>query len=145
MAPWARSPSPYYGQTLEALGKTFKFRMDDRWADLSEAAKNVILYGSGDKDVLFSYADGVRAYEVKKPFEGVIRNLERRYLETESDWAREEISRFMSARPCDACAGFRLKPEALAVKIDQKHIGEISELSVRDAAFGSKTCRKSLT
>ncbi len=138
VAPWARSPSPYYGQTLEALGKTFKFRMDDRWADLSEAAKNVILYGSGDQDVLFSYADGVRAYEVKKPFEGVIRNLERRYLETESDWAREEISRFMSARPCDACAGFRLKPEALAVKIDQKHIGEISELSVREAALWFK-------
>ncbi|WP_298358151.1 excinuclease ABC subunit UvrA [Rhodoblastus sp.] len=134
IAPWAKSPSPYYGQTLEALGKAFKFRMEDRWADLSEAAKIVILYGSGDKDVLFSYADGVRAYEVKKPFEGVIRNLERRYLETESDWAREEISRFMSARPCDACAGFRLKPEALAVKIDHRHIGEISELSVRDAS-----------
>ncbi len=134
IAPWAKSPSPYYGQTLEALGKAFKFRMEDRWTDLSEAAKEVILYGSGDKDVLFSYADGLRAYEVKKPFEGVIRNLERRYLETESDWAREEISRFMSARPCDACAGFRLKPEALAVKIDHRHIGEISELSVRDAS-----------
>jgi excinuclease ABC subunit A len=144
IAPWAKSPSPYYGQTLEALGKAFKFRMADRWADLSEAAKKVILYGSGDKDVLFSYADGVRAYEVKKPFEGVIRNLERRYVETESDWAREEISRFMSARPCDACAGFRLKPEALAVKIDRKHIGEISEMSVRDAAIWFKELPKQL-
>ena len=138
IAPWAKSPSPYYGQTLEALGRAFKFRMEDRWADLSEAAKQVILHGSGDKEILFSYADGLRSYEVKKPFEGVIRNLERRYLETESDWAREEISRFMSARPCDACAGFRLKPEALAVKIDHRHIGEISELSVRDASVWFK-------
>jgi excinuclease ABC subunit A len=135
IAPWAKSPSPYYGQTLEALGKAFKFRMEDRWADLSETAKQVILYGSGGKEIVFSYADGLRSYEVKKPFEGVIRNLERRYLETESDWAREEISRFMSARPCEACHGFRLKPEALAVKIDKKHIGEISELSVRDASI----------
>ncbi len=144
IAPWAKSPSPYYGQTLEALGRVFKFRMDERWADLSEAAKNAILYGSGDQDILFSYADGLRAYEVKKPFEGVIRNLERRYLETDSDWAREEISRFMSARPCDACAGFRLKPEALAVKIDHRHIGEISELSVRDAAIWFKELPKRL-
>jgi excinuclease ABC subunit A len=134
IAPWAKSPSPYYAQTLEALGKTFKFRLEDRWATLSEQARKAILYGSGDKDVLFTYADGARSYEVKKPFEGVIRNLERRYLETESEWAREEISRFMAASPCDACKGFRLKPEALAVKIDHKHIGEISELSVRDAA-----------
>ena len=94
---------------------------------------------------MFSYADGMRAYEVKKPFEGVIRNLERRYLETESDWAREEISRYMSAQPCAACTGFRLKPEALAVKIDHRHIGEISELSVRDAALGSRPCRRNLT
>ncbi|WP_298428248.1 excinuclease ABC subunit UvrA [Rhodoblastus sp.] len=134
VAPWAKSPSPYYAQTLEAIGRSFKFRMDDRWADLPKVAKDIILYGSGEQELVFAYADGMRSYEVKKPFEGVIRNLERRYLETESDWAREEISRFMSASPCDACNGFRLKPEALAVKIDHRHIGEISELSVRDAA-----------
>ncbi len=134
VAPWAKSPSPYYAQTLEAIGRSFKFRIDDRWADLPKVAKDIILYGSGEQELVFAYADGMRSYEVKKPFEGVIRNLERRYLETESDWAREEISRFMSASPCDACNGFRLKPEALAVKIDHRHIGEISELSVRDAA-----------
>jgi excinuclease ABC subunit A len=133
IAPWAKSPSPYYGQTLEALGKAFKFRLEDRWSKLPPVAQQMILYGTGTQEVLFQYSDGSRAYEVKKPFEGVIRNLERRYLETESDWAREEISRFMTARRCDACEGFRLKPEALAVKIDMKHIGEISELSVRDA------------
>ncbi len=133
IAPWAKSPSPYYAQTLEALGKAFKFRMEDRWSKLSPDAKNIILYGTGEQEVRFAYADGLRAYEVKKPFEGVIRNLERRYLETESEWAREEISRYMSASPCAACKGSRLKPEALAVKIDHSHIGEISELSVCDA------------
>jgi excinuclease ABC subunit A len=134
IAPWAKSPSPYYAQTLEAIGKAFKFRMDDRWSKLPKVAQDIILYGSGTQELVFSYADGMRAYEVKKPFEGVIRNLERRYLETESEWAREEISRYMAARPCDACNAFRLKPEALAVKIDHRHIGEISELSVREAA-----------
>src|SRR5208282_2335683 len=133
IAPWAKSPSPYYAQTLEALGKAFKFRMEDRWSALSPDARKIIFYGTGEQQVLFTYADGMRAYEVKKPFEGVIRNLERRYLETESEWAREEIWRYMSASPCEACKGSRLKPEALAVKIDHRHIGEISELSVREA------------
>ncbi len=144
VAPWAKSPSPYYAQTLDALGKAFKFRMEDRWSDLSKVAQDIILYGSGEQEIRFAYADGVRAYEVKKPFEGVIRNLERRYLETESEWAREEISRFMSAKPCNACKSFRLKPEALAVKIDHKHIGEISELSVRDACAWFKALPEKL-
>jgi len=133
IAPWAKSPSPYYGQTLEALGRAFKFRVEDRWTKLSPIAQQMILYGTGEQEILFQYSDGNRSYEVKKPFEGVIRNLERRFLETESDWAREEIGRYMTAKPCNACSGFRLKPEALAVKIAHKHIGEISELSVRDA------------
>ncbi|HUZ67319.1 MAG TPA: excinuclease ABC subunit UvrA, partial [Beijerinckiaceae bacterium] len=133
VAPWARSTSPYYLQTLEALGKHFKFRLDTPWEALPATARDAILFGTGDEPVKFSYDDGVRAYDVKKPFEGVVRNLERRYLETESEWAREDISRFMAATPCAACKGFRLKPEALAVKIDHKHIGEISELSVRRA------------
>nr|WP_264581683.1 excinuclease ABC subunit UvrA [Rhodoblastus acidophilus] len=133
IAPWAKSPSPYYGQTLEALGRAFKFRVEDRWSKLSPVAKEMILYGTGEQDILFQYSDGNRSYEVKKPFEGVIRNLERRIVETESDWVREEIGRYMTAKPCKACSGFRLKPEALAVKVDHKHIGEVSELSVRDA------------
>ena len=93
----------------------------------------MILYGSGDEEVRFSYDDGLRAYEVRKPFEGVIKNLERRHKETESEWSREEIERYMTATPCEACHGYRLKPEALAVKIDGKHIGEISTLSVKAA------------
>jgi excinuclease ABC subunit A len=133
VAPWAKSSSPYYIQTLEALGRHYKFRLDTPFEALSEKARRVILYGSGDEDIRFSYDDGFRAYDVKKPFEGVIVNLERRWLETDSEWAREEIGRFMSATPCAACDGFRLKPEALAVKIAGRHIGEISELSVRAA------------
>jgi excinuclease ABC subunit A len=134
VAPWAKSASPYYAQTLEALGKHFKFRLDQRWDDLPEAGRKAILYGTGSDPVRFSYSDGARAYEVKKPFEGVVRNLERRFAETESELAREEIARFMSATPCAACSGFRLKPQALAVKIDGRHIGEVSEMSVRTAA-----------
>ncbi len=133
VAPWAKSASPYYQQTLEALGKHFKFRLDTPWEELPQKARNVILFGSGSEDIKFSYDDGFRAYDVKKPFEGVVINLERRYLETDSEWAREEIARYMSATPCLACEGFRLKPEALAVKIAGKHIGAVSELSVRAA------------
>jgi excinuclease ABC subunit A len=133
VAPWAKSSSPYYLQTLEALGKHYKFRLDTPWQELPKKARDAILFGSGDEEIRFSYDDGLRAYQVKKPFEGVVNNLERRYLETESEWAREEISRFMSDTPCAACDGHRLKPEALAVKIDARHIGEISQMSVRQA------------
>ncbi len=133
VAPWAKSTSPYYLQTLEALGQHFKFRLDKPWSELPDKARNVILYGSGAEEVRMAYNDGMRAYEVRKPFEGVVMNLERRHKETESEWSREEIERFMTATPCLACHGFRLKPEALAVKIDGAHIGEISVLSVKAA------------
>ncbi len=93
IAPWAKSTSPYYAQTLEALGRHYKFRLDAPWAELPAKARDVILNGSGEEDVRMAYEDGLRSYEVKKPFEGVITNLERRYRETESEWSREEILR----------------------------------------------------
>lgn len=133
IAPWAKSTSPYYGQTLDALAKHFGFSTSKPWSELPTSARDAILFGTGTEAVRMAYNDGLRAYEVKKPFEGVITNMERRWKETESDWAREEIGRFMSETPCAACNGFRLKPEALAVKIDMRHIGEISQLSVKDA------------
>ncbi len=133
VAPWARSTSPYYLQTLEALGKHYKFRLDTPFEDLPKVARDAILFGSGDVDIKFSYDDGLRSYEVRKPFEGVVNNLDRRYKETESDWAREEIARYMTSTPCKTCGGMRLKPEALAVKIDGRTIAEVSELSVRHA------------
>ncbi|MFZ4532082.1 MAG: excinuclease ABC subunit UvrA, partial [Alsobacter sp.] len=133
VAPWARSTSPYYGQTLAALGQHFGFKLTVAWRDLPAKARDAILYGTGSEAVRFAYEDGLRSYEVNKPFEGVVRNLERRWKETDSDWAREEIGRFMSETPCAACAGDRLKPEALAVKVAMQTISAVARLSVRDA------------
>ncbi len=113
VAPWAKSSSPYYMQTLEALARHYKFRLETPFQQLPETAKRVILYGSGAEEIRFSYDDSFRAYDVKKPFEGVVPNLERRYLETDSDWSREEIGRYMTATPCGACR--RLSPEARGV------------------------------
>ena len=132
IAPWSKSSSPYYIQTLTALGKHYKFTLDSKWKELPKATQKAILYGSGDdEEIRFTYDDGVRSYTTKKPFEGVITNLERRYKETESDWAREEIGRYFTDIPCDACKGARLKPEALCVKVAGKHIGEAADMSVK--------------
>ncbi|MDW5313657.1 excinuclease ABC subunit UvrA [Rhizobium sp. PL01] len=132
IAPWAKSSSPYYNQTLEALGKVFDFKLSSKWTDLSGAAKNAILQGTEEK-ISFHYEDGARSYTTTKNFEGIVPNLERRWKETDSAWAREEIERYMSAAPCPACAGFRLKPEALAVKINKMHIGQVTQMSIRVA------------
>ncbi|HVT54924.1 MAG TPA: excinuclease ABC subunit UvrA, partial [Xanthobacteraceae bacterium] len=145
IAPWSRSSSPYYQQTLEALGRKYKFSLNTAWKDLPKKVRDTILYGSGDDDVKFIYDDGARSFETKKPFEGVIVNLERRYRETESDWAREDIEKYFSAIPCKTCHGYRLKPEALAVKIDGKHISEIAELSVKAAREWFEALPKRLT
>ncbi|MES2905810.1 MAG: excinuclease ABC subunit UvrA, partial [Pseudomonadota bacterium] len=133
IAPWAKTPSPYIKQTLEALSKHYKFKLTTPWHELSDKVQDVILNGSEETKIAFNFDDGLRKYETKKTFEGLLPNLERRHSETDSDWMREEIERFMSETPCSTCKGYRLKPEALAVKIDAKHVGEISELSVRAA------------
>jgi excinuclease ABC subunit A len=133
IAPWSRSTSPYYFQTLDALAKHFGFSLTKPWADLPEKARNVILYGSGSEKVRFVYDDGLRSYETVKTFEGVVVNLERRWKETESDWSREEIGRYMSDVPCLVCEGYRLKPEARAVRVSDRHIGQASALSVKAA------------
>ncbi len=132
IAPWAKSSSPYYGQTLEALGRHFNFKLGDRWNELSEEARDVILRGTDDK-IEFHYDDGLRSYKTTKNFEGIIPNLQRRWKETDSAWAREEIERYMAAAPCPACNGYRLKPEAMAVKIGGLHVGQVTEMSIRDA------------
>jgi excinuclease ABC subunit A len=133
IAPWAKSSSPYYMQTLQALGKHYRFALDTKWKDLPKKVQDAILYGSGEDAIKFVYDDGLRAYETKKPFEGVLTNLERRFRETESDWAREEIGKYFTDIPCAACHGYRLKPEALCVKVGGRHIGEISEMSIKRA------------
>ncbi|MEZ2330823.1 excinuclease ABC subunit UvrA [Mesorhizobium sp. RCC_202] len=133
ISPWAKSTSPYYAQTLEALGKAYGFKLGDKFKDLSAEAQNAVLHGTGEREITFQYDDGLRSYKTTKTFEGVVPNLDRRWKETESAWMREEIERFMSATPCPVCKGYRLKPEALAVKIAGKHIGEVTELSIRKA------------
>ncbi len=134
IAPWAKSSSPYYTQTLDALAKHYKFTLDTKWKALAKKTQDAILYGSGEDDIRFVYDDGLRSYTTKKPFEGVITNLERRFRETESEWAREELGKYFTDVPCDACNGYRLKPEALCVKIGTLHIGQVSEMSIKRAA-----------
>ena len=133
IAPWAKSSSPYYTQTLDALGKHYKFTLDTKWKALPKKTQDAILYGSGEDEIKFIYDDGLRSYTTKKPFEGVITNLERRFRETESEWAREELGKYFTDVPCDACNGYRLKPEALCVKIGGLHIGQVSEMSIKRA------------
>jgi excinuclease ABC subunit A len=135
IAPWTRTSatSPYYQQTLEALAKHYRQPMTKPWKDLPEDFREILLYGSEDEEITFTYDDGVRHYQTTKPFEGVITNIERRWRETESNWVREELERYQSDQPCEACSGYRLKPQALAVKIAGLHIGEATLMSIREA------------
>ena len=133
VAPWSGSQSPYYDQTLQSLAKHFKASTRTPWQDLPQRIRDAILTGTGDESVELTYKDGVRAYTVNKPFEGVLHNLQRRWQETDSAWVREEMSRYQAEKPCAVCAGARLKPEALAVKIAGSTIAEASELSIRHA------------
>jgi excinuclease ABC subunit A len=145
--PWARTgnTSPYYTQTLEALAKHYKVSMNAPWSELPETVQNAILYGTGSEAITFVYDDGMRTFKTSKPFEGVINNIERRWKETDSAWVREELGRYQSDHPCDTCQGFRLKPQALAVKIAGLHIGEISRMSIREAGQWFATLPEKLT
>ncbi len=133
IAPWAKGQSPYYKQTIEAIARHYGFDRSKKWRDLPEKAQSVFLYGSEGEKIRFRYDEGGRVYEVERPFEGVIPNMERRYRETDSAWSREEMERYQNNRPCGTCHGFRLKPEALAVKIAGNHVGEVVRLSIREA------------
>ncbi|MEP0323681.1 MAG: excinuclease ABC subunit UvrA [Bauldia litoralis] len=133
IAPWGKAQSPYYLQTLESLARHYRFSLEAPWSKLPEAARQAILYGTGREKVKFTYDDGLRKYDTTKTFEGVIPNLERRWKETDSAWMREEIERYQSSVPCAACHGYRLKPEALAVKLDSLHIAEVGDFAIRKA------------
>jgi excinuclease ABC subunit A len=130
VAPWSGAQSPFYDQTLQSLARHFKITTRTPWQDLPEPVRDAILFGTGSTPIAMTYKDGVRAYTVTKPFEGVIRNLERRHQETDSVWVREEMSRYQADKPCHVCHGARLKPEALAVKIAGSNIAEASDLSI---------------
>ena len=131
--PWSKSTSLYYAQTLVSLAKHYKFSLNEPWKKLPKKIQDIILYGSDDENVKFVYDDGYEKYSHKKTFEGVINNLERRFLETDSDWKREEIAQYQSDIKCEGCNGYRLKEEALCVKIDKLHISEVTEKSILEA------------
>jgi excinuclease ABC subunit A len=133
LAPWARTKSPYVTATYEAMARHYGFDKRAAWKDLPEQVRQVFLYGSGEEQIRFRFDEGGRVYEVTRPFEGVIPNMERRYRETDSAWSREEMERFQNNRPCGTCQGYRLKPEALAVKVAGLHVGQVVEKSIREA------------
>ncbi|MDR6127610.1 excinuclease ABC subunit A [Sphingomonas sp. SORGH_AS802] len=135
VVPWAKSnpPSPYYMQVLGSLAKAYDFSLDTPWQDLHPEVQDVILFGTDGKAVTLTFVDGKKSYDVKKPFEGVIGNLNRRLLQTESAWMKEELGKYQSSQPCEVCKGARLKPEALAVKVAMQDISHATHLSVVDA------------
>jgi len=133
IVPWSKSTSLYYAQTLSSLSKHYKFSLSVQWKKLPKKIQDIILFGSDEEEIKFSYDDGYETYTTKKSFEGVVNNLERRYLETESEWKREEIAQYQSESNCEKCKGFRLKDEALCVKINSKNISEITKKSIDDA------------
>ena len=131
--PWAKSKFLYYAQTLASIAKHYKFSLDLKWKKLPKKIQDIILYGSDEEEIKFYYDDGYEKYDTKKTFEGVINNLERRYLETDSDWKREEISQYQSETNCEKCKGLRLKDEALCVKINKLNISQITQFSIEDS------------
>jgi excinuclease ABC subunit A len=145
IAPWANSSSKYYLQTLQSLAKQFGFSIEVAFSELPTVFQDIILHGSGDQSVEMVYDDGLRSYKTRKPFEGIIPNLARRYRETDSNWVREELEKYRTVQPCDACTGKRLKPESLAVKIVNKDISDIAALSIGDAVMWFQEISNSLT
>ena len=153
LAPWRKGKSPYFKQTIEAIAKHYEFNQSTKWKDLSEKVQQVFLYGSGKEEIKFRYDEGGRVYEVTRVFEGVIPNMERRYRETDSNWIREEFERYQNNRPCGTCEGYRLRAEALAVKIgpadgapeDRLHAGQVVQMSIREAFAWCNTVPENLT
>ncbi|TMM54336.1 excinuclease ABC subunit UvrA [Sulfitobacter sabulilitoris] len=133
IAPWRKGKSPYFLQTIEAIAKHYGFKQSTKWKDLPEKIQQVFLYGSGKDEIAFRYDEGGRVYNVSRVFEGVIPNMIRRYRETDSSWVREEFERYQNNRPCGTCEGFRLRPEALAVKIADLHVGHVVQMSIKEA------------
>ena len=145
LAPWRKGKSPYFLQTIEAIAKHYEFDRNARWKDLPAHVKQVFLYGSGDEEIPFRYDEGGRVYQVTRTFEGVIPNMERRYRETDSNWIREEFERYQNNRPCGTCDGYRLREEALAVKIAGLHVGQVVQMSIREAYAWCETVPENLT
>ncbi len=132
--PWAKSTTLYYAQTLASIAKHYSFSLDEKWKKLSKKIKDIILFGSDEEEIKFNYDDGYEKYSHKKTFEGVINNLERRFLESDSDWKREIIAEYQSDSDCEGCNGNRLKEEALCIKINNLNISDVTKKSILNAA-----------
>jgi excinuclease ABC subunit A len=132
--PWAKSSSPLYLQTLEAICKHYQVSSSDAWHDIPENVRKVILFGSGEEEIHFVYDDGIRRYNATKTFEGVIPNMERRWRESDSDWVRQELDEYKAEAACDACGGYRLRPETLSIRLGDKNIGQVCALSIKDCS-----------
>ena len=145
LAPWRKGKSPYFLQTIESLAKHYEFNKNSRWKDLDPHIQQVFLYGSGDEEIPFRYDEGGRVYQVTRTFEGVIPNMERRYRETDSNWIREEFERYQNNRSCGTCGGYRLREEALAVKIAGVHVGQVVQMSIKEAFDWCNTVPEHLT
>ena len=145
LAPWAKGKSPYFRQTIESIAKHYGFDKDAPWRDLPEKVQQVMLRGSGTEEIKFRYDEAGRVYEVTRNFEGVIPNMERRYRETDSNWVRDEFERYQNNRHCHTCDGFRLRPEALAVRIGDLHVGKVVQLSIKEALDWIESVPNSLT
>ncbi|MFL2788771.1 MAG: excinuclease ABC subunit UvrA [Paracoccaceae bacterium] len=145
LAPWRKGKSPYYLQTIESLSKHYKFDKDLPWSDLNKKIKEVFLWGSDKEEIDFRYDENGRVYNISRSFEGIIPNMERRYKATDSNWIREEFERYQNNRPCGSCNGFRLKPEALAVKIGKLHVGQVVLMSIKEALDLVKKIPKTLS
>ncbi|KAF0677621.1 excinuclease ABC subunit UvrA [Profundibacterium mesophilum] len=145
IAPWRKGKSPHFTQTIQSIAKHYGFSPSTRWKDLSEEVQQVFLQGSGKTEISFRYDEGGRVYTVSRPFEGVIPNMARRYRETDSAWVREEFERYQNNRPCGTCGGYRLRPEALAVRIADHHVGAVVEKSIRDALEWCDTVPQTLS
>ncbi|HBZ44514.1 MAG TPA: excinuclease ABC subunit A, partial [Maritimibacter sp.] len=145
IAPWRKGKSPYFRQTIESIARHYEFDQKTPWKELPKHVQQVFLYGSGDEEIKFRFDEGGRVYEVTRPFEGVVPNMERRYRETDSNWVREEFERYQNNRPCGACGGYRLREEALAVRIAGLHIGKVVEMSIKEAYDWCGTVPESLT
>ena len=133
IAPWSVNTSKLYIQTLESLGRHYKFNIDDKFSDIPEETKQKILYGSGDDKIEIIYNDGTRVFKSNKAFEGIIPNLIRRLKESESKWVKEELGRYQSDKDCEKCNGKRLKLETLCVKINEHDIADVSRLTIEEA------------
>ncbi|WP_445811093.1 excinuclease ABC subunit UvrA [Yoonia sp.] len=133
LAPWRKGKSPYFLQTIESIAKHYGFNKNARWKDLDPKVQEVFLRGSGTDEIKFRYDEGGRVYQVERPFEGVIPNMERRYRETDSNWIREEFEAYQNNRSCGTCGGYRLRAEALAIKIGPAHVGQVVQMSIKEA------------